>query len=138
MSSEFLSQFTKPDDQPIGFLQFLSAECRLERLHKQNVPIYGLTNWSSETYYAVEPNYPFLKWFKGIIVSGDEGIIKPDPEIYELALSRFNLERQETLFIDDKSINAEGASRAGMQSHVFRSADELEKLLIHEGLLQLR
>lgn len=88
-------------------------------------PLYGLTNWSSETFpYALE-NYDFFKIFDGkIVVSGDEKLIKPDPKIYQVLLKRYNLKAEESVFVDDNIQNIETAKDLGFATiHVKQETD---------------
>ena len=80
-------------------------------LKNNNYQCYVLSNWSAETFIGMENEYPFLKKFDGKIISGQDKLIKPNQEIYELAISRFNLIPQETVFIDDKIENIEAAKK---------------------------
>ena len=86
------------------------------KLKELNYPCYILSNWSAETYEGMEEKYPFLKDFEGKIISGRDFLIKPDPAIYELAISRFDLVPQETLFIDDRLDNIEAAQKLNFQT----------------------
>ena len=86
------------------------------KVKELNYPCYILSNWSAETYEGMEEKYPFLKDFEGKIISGRDFLIKPDAAIYELAISRFNLIPQETLFIDDRLDNIEAAQKLNFQT----------------------
>ena len=86
------------------------------KVKELNYPCYVLSNWSAETYEGMEEKYPFLKDFEGKIISGRDFLIKPDPAIYELAISRFDLVPQETLFIDDRLDNIEAAQKLNFQT----------------------
>ena len=86
------------------------------KVKELNYPCYILSNWSAETYEGMEQKYPFLKDFEGKIISGRDFLIKPDPAIYELAISRFDLVPQETLFIDDRLDNIEAAQKLNFQT----------------------
>ena len=86
------------------------------KIKELNHPCYVLSNWSAETYEGMEETYPFLKDFDGKIISGRDFLIKPDPAIYELAISRFNLIPEETLFIDDRLDNIEAAQNLNFQT----------------------
>ena len=86
------------------------------KIKELNYPCFVLSNWSAETYEGMEETYPFLKDFDGKIISGRDFLIKPDPAIYELAISRFNLIPEETLFIDDRSDNIESAQKLNFQT----------------------
>jgi HAD superfamily hydrolase (TIGR01509 family) len=57
--------------------------------------------------------------FDGIMISGDEGLVKPDIAFYSKCLKKFNLAAAETLFVDDQMINVEGARKVGMHSFLF-------------------
>ena len=86
------------------------------KIKELNHLCYVLSNWSAETYEGMEEKYPFLKDFDGKIISGRDFLIKPDPAIYELAISRFDLIPQETLFIDDRLDNIEAAQKLNFQT----------------------
>ena len=85
----------------------------LNFLNKNNYKCYVLSNWSSETFYgphqSMLDDYPFLNKFDGLLISGEDKLIKPDPAIYELAIKRFNLIPKEAVFIDDKLENINAA-----------------------------
>ena len=86
------------------------------KVRELNFPCYILSNWSAETYEGMEDQYPFLKDFDGKIISGRDSLIKPDPAIYELAITRFGLIPEETLFIDDRLDNIEAAQNLKFQT----------------------
>ncbi|SRR5450830_273353 len=90
----------------------------LRNLHAQDVPLFGLTNWSHETFPYALANYDFLQIFRDIVVSGTEQCVKPDEVIYQIALTRYgkqlpNLQPNELVFIDDLEKNVEAARRLG-------------------------
>lgn len=95
--------------------------------------LYALTNWSSETFPIAFDRYEFLKIFEGILVSGVEKLIKPDPKIYSLLFEKFSIDPKRSVFIDDSLKNVEGAKAAGMHAIHFRSPmqmrEELAELL---------
>ena len=88
----------------------------LRKLANTKYDLYGLTNWSSETFpYALE-NYDFFQLFDGkIVVSGDEKLIKPDPKIWHILLERYNLIAEQSIFIDDNKKNIETAKILGFK-----------------------
>ena len=92
-----------------------------------NYKVVALTNWSHETFPKAIAKFSFLKWFEGILVSGEEKTRKPFPEIYELTLSKFNLKAGESLFIDDNLRNIEAARKFGIHSIHFQSPEQLNK-----------
>ena len=81
----------------------------LKKLKDKNYDCYVLSNWSAETFEGMTDDYPFLKLFDGLLISGEDKLIKPDHAIYQLARDRFNLNPEETVFIDDKRENIEAA-----------------------------
>jgi len=81
----------------------------LKKLKDKNYECYVLSNWSAETFAGMTDDYPFLKLFDGLLISGEDKLMKPDSAIYELAKNRFNLNPEETIFIDDKRENIEAA-----------------------------
>jgi len=106
----------------------------LETLHREGVPLYALTNWSAETFPIAEELYGFLGLFRGIVVSGRIGLIKPDREIYDHAVARFGLAPGRTVFIDDSAKNAAGAEAAGLRAIHFTGPDALARDLAALGL----
>ena len=95
---------------------------------------YALTNWSSETFPFAKKHYPFLDWFEGILISGVEKLKKPDPKIYQLLLSKFELNAEECLFIDDNLRNVEAARKEGITSIHYIDAAQLRKALSKHGI----
>ena len=99
----------------------------LEKLHLQKKQrLLALTNWSAETFHPVKDSYPFLNYFEGIVVSGDEKIKKPDYKIYQILLNRYNVNAKESVFIDDALENIEAADDLGFQTIHFVSASQME------------
>ncbi|MFB9841953.1 HAD family hydrolase [Mucilaginibacter ginsenosidivorans] len=88
--------------------------------------IYALTNWSAETFPVAFERFEFLKWFDGIVVSGEEKIRKPTPEFYHILLDRYNVKPREALFIDDNYRNILAAEKIGINCIHFTSAEQLE------------
>jgi len=107
----------------------------LRALKDRGVPVYALTNMETWTYPDRRERYPFLRWFDGTVVSGFEGVAKPDPRAYELLLERFGLAPQTALLIDDSPKNVAAARGVGMQAILFESPAALRERLRHVGLL---
>ena len=91
----------------------------LRRVIDSGLACYALTNMEAETYPVRRDRYDFLGWFEGTVVSGYEGIAKPDRQIYELLLRRFSLDAATTLFADDSQVNVAGAAQAGMDAVLY-------------------
>ncbi|MBI1773840.1 MAG: HAD family phosphatase [Proteobacteria bacterium] len=107
----------------------------LNALKGRRTPLYALSNWSAETFPPQRRRFPFLQWFDGIVVSGEEGVIKPDARIFELLLSRYAVQPESAVFIDDNPANAAAASALGLHGIHFRSAPQLRADLAGLGLL---
>jgi 2-haloacid dehalogenase len=93
---------------------------------KAKYRIYGLTNWSAETFKIARGKFPFFQEFDGIVVSGQEKILKPDKEIYYRLLDRYHLKAEKTIYIDDNMDNIRTAEEIGMYSIYFENAAKLE------------
>ena len=106
----------------------------LRALKDQGVPCYALTNMEAWTYPGRRERYPFLQWFDGTVVSGFEGVAKPDTRVFELLLDRFGLSAPTTLFIDDSAKNVRAARAVGMQAVEFESPEHLRERLADGGL----
>ncbi|KFF02023.1 HAD family hydrolase [Chryseobacterium luteum] len=107
----------------------------LRRLSRTDYQLFGLTNWSEETFpYALE-NYDFFQLFNGkIVVSGAEKLIKPDPEIWHILLERYHLKADESVFIDDNPKNTEMAASLGFKTIKIDPDTDLEKELADLGI----
>lgn len=103
----------------------------LKKLHQSpDYTIYALTNWSRETFPVARQKFDFLSWFEGIVVSGDEKLVKPDPEIYKLLLDRYDLDAKNCVFIDDRADNVQAAVDLGFKGIQFSNDHQLFKELL--------
>ena len=93
---------------------------------KEKYKIYGLTNWSAETIDIAYERFPFFKAFDGIVVSGEEKMVKPDKKIYKLLLDRYHLKAANTVFIDDNLLNVIAAKEIGLYAIRFENPAQLE------------
>lgn len=96
----------------------------LRRLAKR-YPVYGLTNWSEEKFLQTKPKFDFFNLFNGIVVSGVEKEVKPEPRIFEILLERYGLNANECVFIDDSLPNVETAKKLGFTAIRFTTTDKL-------------
>lgn len=94
-------------------------------LKKAGYGIYGLTNWSSETFYSIVDDYPVFTLLDGMVVSGDVHLLKPDAAIFHCLLDKYGLKAEESVFIDDNAENVAGAIAAGVEAHRFVGIEEL-------------
>lgn len=97
----------------------------LARARTTGIPDYAITNFSHEKFPIAKAHFPFLEGFRGTIVSGEEKLLKPEPEIYRLFLDRYGLEAADCVFIDDSSANVEGARAVGMHAVHFTGPELL-------------
>lgn len=91
--------------------------------------LLALTNWSGETFPIALERYDFFRHFEGIVVSGDEKVIKPDPAIYQILLDRYSVNPSTAIFIDDSLKNVKGAAQVGIRGIHFRSPMQLREEL---------
>ena len=120
----FRSQWTKMVGGPIpGMLELV------RELKAAGHGVYGLSNWSMETFPLICDDYPVLKLLDGMVVSGNEGVIKPEPAIYQLLLSRYSLQPADYIFIDDNPANVAAAQTLGIRGIRFTSCSNLRTQL---------
>ncbi len=105
-------------------------------LYARGVPLFAITNFSADFWppFRLREAAMFDR-FGGIVVSGEERLMKPDPAIFTLALDRFGLRARDALFIDDAAKNVAAAQALGMAGHVFDGAERLRAELFDRGLL---
>ncbi|MCB9992956.1 MAG: HAD family phosphatase [Hyphomicrobiaceae bacterium] len=77
---------------------------------------YAITNFSAEKWRLVLPQWSFLQKFDGIVVSGIDRLVKPDPAIFELFLARFGLRAKDCVFVDDNANNVGVARNLGFET----------------------
>ncbi|MEM8486213.1 MAG: HAD family phosphatase [Bacteroidota bacterium] len=99
----------------------------MRQIRDKGTPLYALTNWSAETFPLVRPTFEFFNWFLGIVVSGEEKMIKPDPAFYQLMMDRYSLVPEQLVFIDDSLPNIETANKLGITALHFTGPEQLEK-----------
>ncbi len=108
----------------------------IERLARRSVPIYCLSNMPASTFAHLRERYAFWPTFRGIVISGQIKMMKPEREIFEYLLDRFDLAPAESVFIDDHQPNIDAAQEIGLHTILFRNARqcelELEPLLAAE------
>ena len=106
----------------------------LKELKQQGLRLYALTNWSHETFPVARSRFAFLDWFEGIVVSGEERLVKPDPAIFHRLLTRYEIPPSRAVYIDDSPRNVSAAAGVGLQALRFVGAHQLRHDLIALGL----
>ncbi|MEG3123816.1 HAD family hydrolase [Sphingomonas sp. GB1N7] len=108
----------------------------IDDLDAAGVPLYAITNFSGEFWAPFRAREAdVFDRFRGIIVSGDEKLLKPHAPIYHLALDRFGLEAGQAVFVDDRADNVAGAEAVGMAGLLFTDAETLRADLSKLGVL---
>jgi 2-haloacid dehalogenase len=126
--SEMIWAWSHRSEEMVGGFDAGSVEV-LREVRDTGLPCFALTNMEAETYPLRLERFPFLSWFDGTVVSGWEGVAKPDPAIFRRLLARFGLTPGTTLMIDDRQENLDAAGRLGIQTVLFRSAGQLRSEL---------
>jgi 2-haloacid dehalogenase len=125
-----------PDNWRDSIGDFLPGTVELlKRLKKAGYGVYGLSNWSAETFPIVREKFEFFKLLDDYIISGEVGSVKPEPEIFEILLRRIGRSAPECLFIDDSLANVDQAKKLGFVTVHFQSPEQLEQELHRLNLL---
>jgi 2-haloacid dehalogenase len=106
----------------------------LANVQQAGYATYGLSNWSAETFPSTMEAHPFFKTLTGIVLSGEEGVCKPDPPIYHILLGRYRLHPEECVFIDDRQENLDTAKRLGIDTVLFQTAAQVRESLKNKGV----
>ncbi len=106
----------------------------MEGLIEAGHDVTMLTNWAADTFAEARSRFPFLEKPRGVTVSGEVGLIKPDRAIYDHHVASFGIEPSAALFIDDSRKNVEGAAAAGWQAVLFTDARALANDLAARGI----
>jgi 2-haloacid dehalogenase len=107
----------------------------LAELRDRGTALYALSNFSTETFPPTLERFDFLRWFRGIVISGEVGVVKPDPRIYEITLTRFAIDPHRAVYIDDVAANAEAARPFGIHGIHFTTPGALREELVGLALL---
>jgi 2-haloacid dehalogenase len=114
--------------------QYEDAITVLGEVKAAGVPCFALSNMEAETFPARQTRYPFFGLFDGCVISGLEGVAKPDRRIFQILLSRYDLRPEATLFIDDTTANVRAASELGIRAIHYSGASQLRADLRDAGL----
>jgi 2-haloacid dehalogenase len=106
----------------------------LRELRDTGVRLIGLTNWPAETFAPARDRFEFFSWFEGIVVSGEEGVAKPDEAIFARLLRRYGVDPSTAAYVDDTAVHVETARRLGMTGFVFSDAVTLRRDFAGVGL----
>lgn len=106
----------------------------LADLSRAGVRCLALSNMEAETFPPRRERFAFMRYFDGFVISGLEGVAKPDPAIIKLLLTRYQLDPARTAFIDDKPDNITMAKQAGLTTIRFADPGQLRGDLRALGL----
>ena len=107
----------------------------LRELKQKGYRVYALSNWSAETFPIAQKQFDFLKEFDGIMISGEEKLVKPDPVFFTRLLKKYNLQADNCIFIDDNAANISKAADLGFETALFTDAEALRRTLVSRGVL---
>lgn len=113
---------------------YVESVAIMETLIAEGHDVTMLTNFAADTFRQARQLFPFLDMPRGVTVSGEIGLIKPDLAIYEKHSNDFALSPAHTLFIDDAPANVEGARNAGWNSVLFTDPEKLKSDLAAHGI----
>lgn len=107
----------------------------VKKLHASNYKLLLLSNFHKDAFEFIIDKYDFFKLFQGGIISYNEKLLKPEPEIYKTLLNKYNINEKEALFIDDTLENTEGAKKVGINAIVFKDSQQLKKELMNFNII---
>jgi 2-haloacid dehalogenase len=131
--ADLVQAWRRQDDMVAG--EIAGTVELVARLRAAGRPLYLLTNMPSDIFRHRRERYAVLRQFDGWVVSGEEGVLKPSPEIFDVLINRYGLEPRETLFVDDAERNVVGAEAVGFMTHRFVDPPALARVLADHGLL---
>ena len=107
----------------------------LDELSRKGVNLLALSNWGKDTFAMIEANYPFFELFDGMVISGQEGVVKPDREIFDIMCERYDVTPAECVFVDDRAANIAASMALGFDGLLFDTPELLREQLIYRQLL---
>ncbi len=107
----------------------------IEDLLAADVRCVGLSNWSAICFEGIPDAYPVLQRLEGIVISGEEGVCKPEAEIFRRCEQRFGFTATQALFFDDSASNVAGAAAAGWDAELFTTPEAARAAVVARGLL---
>ena len=107
----------------------------MKELKQAGYPLYGLSNWSAETFPYARQKHNFFDLFDDMVISGEVGHVKPHPEIFQILLDRIGRHAEECLFIDDSLANIEQAQKMAFAAVHFQSPEQMRGALHTLGMI---
>lgn len=106
----------------------------LPKLKNNGYKLYILSNFHREAFLEIAKKCEFKKYFDGGVISYEVKLLKPEDEIYEEILKKYNLEPEKTLFIDDTLHNVEGAKKFKIEIIHLKEKENLKRELLEKGI----
>jgi HAD superfamily hydrolase (TIGR01509 family) len=133
----FAARMDRPADEMRALMQHMKDSLTplpdsialLDELAQRGVPLYGLSNMSAPIFALLKSRHAHWDRFRGIVVSGEVGMVKPDAEIFHHLAQRYDLIPAETVFIDDHLPNIESARKLGFRTIHFADAAQCRREL---------
>ncbi len=116
--------------------QFDDTVAVLCEVKAAGLPCYALSNMEPAAFAVRRARFPFMGWFDALVISGLEGVAKPDRRIFEILLRRHGLRPERCLFVDDQARNVDAARELGLIAVQFSSAAQLRRDLRALGVAQ--
>lgn len=110
----------------------------IAELQQADIRLVALTNWSADLFRPTRRRFGLLDRFEGIVVSGEEGMAKPDPRLFQILLERYGIDPAAAVFVDDNERNCATAADLGLQVIRFDDAAQTRSRLVELGLLDDR
>jgi 2-haloacid dehalogenase len=107
----------------------------IESLNIKGFPLFGLSNLPAEKAGHIRAAYPIISTFRDLVISGEEGVAKPDQRIYEIAVDRSGFDAADILFVDDRLENVDAAAALGMDGVHFVDAERLRESFARRGVI---
>lgn len=106
----------------------------VRELAAAGVRLLALTNWSAQTFPHARELFPVLAEFEAIVVSGEELLVKPDPQLFHRLFERHQVTPSTAAFVDDSPANVATAAGLGLHAVQFQDAERLRADLVRLGL----
>jgi putative hydrolase of the HAD superfamily len=106
---------------------------RVRRWHAEGIPLFALSNTCESHVELFTRKFDVFRLFRGMALSCREGLVKPDPRIYQRVIERYRIRPDHSLFIDDLSENVRAAAEAGFRAIQYQGEEPLKAELKRMG-----
>lgn len=102
----------------------------IQSLKDRGLKVYILSNYGKQAFEVNSRKYDFLELVDGMVISYQVEMVKPDPQIYEILLDKYNIDRKKAVFIDDRQLNVDGAEAVGLKAILFEDYEKTSAKLL--------